>query len=70
MATAAETAAAIRAALSDLAPSAAVVSVSIDGITTSYSQGEARRALDYWERRAARESGARPISASIKLSGF
>jgi len=67
MATAAEIADAIRSAIAQRATDGAigVVSVNIDGIQTTYSETQARQALEYWERRAAR--ARRPKVRGIDL---
>lgn len=67
MATAAEIADAIRNALAQRATDGAtgVVSVQIDGIQTTFSEPQARQALEYWEKRAAR--ARRPMIRGIDL---
>lgn len=52
-----------------LATGAGVVSISVDGVTVSYSREQALRELQFWEKRAARASGRRPRIVSIDLSG-
>lgn len=41
-----------------------VTEINIDGYQVKINKD----AIDYWERRAAREDGTRPISSSIKLT--
>ena len=43
------------------------VTVTIDGVTTTYSEKDAQDALHFWERRAARESGRRRRVVPIDL---
>lgn len=44
---------------------AGLTAVNVDGITTSLANLEAKHA--YWKNRVARESGTRPIAATIRL---
>jgi hypothetical protein len=69
--TAQQIADAIRAALEARAAAGATgnVTVTFDGISHTYSEAEARGALEYWERRAAREAGTRPIACTLDLRG-
>jgi hypothetical protein len=46
-----------------------VVSISMDGQTVTYSRKQALEELAFWEKRVARQSGARPRAAVIDLSG-
>ncbi len=64
-----EIADAIRTALAKRATSGATgaVTVTIDGISTTYDEAQARTALDYWERRAARSAGSRRRVSTIDL---
>jgi hypothetical protein len=50
-----------------LATGLAVVSVTIDGVTTQFNRQQALQELAFWERRAARAAGRRPIASSINL---
>jgi hypothetical protein len=44
-----------------------VVSVTIDGRTTQFDRKQALQELDFWEKRAARESGRRPMFTRVRL---
>jgi len=46
-----------------------IISVTIDGVTTQFSEPEARKALDYWEARAKRASGKRRRIYTMDLRG-
>lgn len=50
-----------------LLASAGLRSVNVDGETVTYADLESR--YDYWKSRVSRESGTRPLSATIDLSG-
>lgn len=49
-----------------LLASAGLKSVSVDGEAVSYADLESR--YDYWKSRVSRESGDRPLSATVDLS--
>jgi len=51
-----------------LASGAAVVSVSIDGSSTTFGREQALKELQFWERRAAREAGTLRTATSFDLS--
>jgi hypothetical protein len=61
----------IREALARRAAAGATgsVTVVIDGISTSFNESEALKALEYWERRAARAKGSRKIVQTLDLRG-
>lgn len=67
MATDAQMVAAIKTGLAD---GAGLVRVTVDGTTTEWDRATAMLELTFYERRAARAAGTRPISASIKLGGL
>jgi len=69
MATPAEIVTAIETAMASRATSGAagVVSVTIDGVSTSYSFDEAVKALQFWERRAAVAAGKRRLVNTLDL---
>jgi hypothetical protein len=71
MATAAETAAAIQAQLAARAAagSTGAVSVTVDGVATTFDERQAREALAYWQRRAAEEAGGGRIARTLDLRG-
>ena len=48
---------------------AGVVSVSIDGVSTTYNWDQAQRMLEFWERRLARSSGKRRLFSTMDLRG-
>jgi len=50
-----------------LAKGGAVAEVTIDGVTTRYDRPAALRELQFWERRAARAAGRRPLAATLDL---
>lgn len=43
------------------------VTIVIDGVSTSFSEKEARDALIFWEARAARASGSRKLISTLDL---
>jgi hypothetical protein len=45
----------------------AMLTVTVDGQTTTWSRQQAISELQFWERRAAREQGRRPIVAQIGM---
>jgi hypothetical protein len=47
-----------------------VVTVTVDGQTVEYDRRQALDELKFWQTEAAKESGRRPRSMSINLSGF
>ena len=53
-----------------LATGAAVVSINVDGVATTFDRDQALRELRFWERQAAQENGTRPSVAQVKMSGF
>ncbi len=53
-----------------LATDAAIVSVKIDGTEVRYDRQQALRELSFWETRAARENGTRPVASQIRLDSF
>lgn len=65
-----EIVAAIRNAMAVKAASgtAGVVSVTIDGISTTYSWDEAKRQLQFWERRANLASGKKKLFNVVNVS--
>ncbi len=69
MATASEIAIAIRTALANRASSgsAGIVSVTIDGISTTYNFDQAVKELQFWEKRA---KGKRRFSNSFDLRNY
>lgn len=46
-----------------------IVSISVDGKTTSFERRQALEELKYWKRQAASEAGTRPRSLSIRMDG-
>ncbi|HEX4124492.1 MAG TPA: hypothetical protein VHY37_07175 [Tepidisphaeraceae bacterium] len=46
---------------------AALITVTVDGQQVTYSRKQALDEMQYWERRAARESGRRPLVAQIGM---
>jgi hypothetical protein len=46
---------------------AALLTVTVDGQTVTYTRKQAIDELQFWERRAAREAGRRPIVAQIGM---
>ena len=44
-----------------------IVYVMVDGQQVSYNRKDAREELEYWRRRAAKETGKNPITAGINL---
>jgi len=53
-----------------LETNAGVVTVNVNGLNVTYNRDQALRELTFWERRAGREAGTRPVTAGINLSGF
>lgn len=45
------------------------VSISIDGVSTTYNRPAAIQELEYWRKRYALEQGTRSRSSRIKLNG-
>jgi len=39
-------------------------------VSIKYNRTQALAELDYWESKAARSDGTRPIALSVDLSGF
>lgn len=58
----------VRRLKESMAESPGITEITVDGIRVKVD----RSALDYWEKRAARETvpSTRPIASSINLSGF
>lgn len=46
-----------------------VISVTIDGVATTYNEQAAREALEYWEKRAERAGGRRRRVYTVDLRG-
>jgi len=46
---------------------AGLVSIQIDGQAVTYNRKDARDEYEFWSRRVARENGARPNVATIRL---
>ena len=46
-----------------------IISVTIDGVATTYSWDQAVKALEFWEERAARAANKRRIFNYIDLRG-
>jgi hypothetical protein len=66
--TAAEMVALITQALKD--NPVGVVTVTVDGQSTTWSRVQAIAELKFWQQQLATETGTRPRAASINLSGF
>lgn len=49
---------------------AGVTSITVDGVTTTLDRKQAMEELSFWERRAARTAGTRPVASRIKLDAF
>lgn len=69
MATPSEIVTAIETALAQQAAAPGVVSVSIDGVTTTYNWDTAVKMLTFWERRAAIAAGTKRLVNTIDLRG-
>lgn len=65
MATPAQMITALETALAEQA--AGVVTVILDGVTTTFNRADARAELDYWQRKAGRAAGTRPVCSTVKL---
>lgn len=46
-----------------------IVTISVDGKTTSFERAQALAELKYWRQQAATEAGTRPRSFSIRMDG-
>lgn len=67
MATPAEIVTAIETAMAQQATAPGVVSVSIDGVSTTYNWDQAVKMLEFWERRASVAAGKRRLVSTLDL---